>query len=444
MPGDGVQDVVGGMCPCRVFNVGGTLARILLSDNSSSTPASNEFLKGVSVATTIPASEGLGERFAAGLFFWVVFMVFAISLNLLATFYFKPPQRTWPKKRPVCGLLPWSVVGSMLGYGFIHWHTGEPVSLVEFLFERHELLQILKGDHIMISPRLRSLCVVVNMMSQLSLAIAFTAPDGATEAVGLDGWGDFVVQLLILVGNIAMLGGIHMSALAAEANDDYGKSNTYKNLFIRLSLSLTAFLLIGSLVTVELKRQFYGTVWYVVYWSYFDLFLRSIAFAWVYAQPAVIYVTWRIGYYLYQSSSDHWNLQRLLINSKLKQRAIEAKERVAKKRLARMRGETYDEGSTRYEGSNPLAEQRRRRMAKKLGGNGADTNVEDGMLEGEYTEDDIPKEDASDEVDITLARTDSESSLYNSSSNDSTDLDTSEDEGGSAMDGPSAHVHRSR
>ena len=185
-------------------------------------------------------------------------------------------------------------------------------------------------------------------------------------------------------------------------------------------------------MTVELKRQYYGTLWYEVYWSYLDLFLKSIAFAWVYAQPAVIYVTWRVGYYLYETSSDHWNMQRLLINSMLKRRLKEARERVAKRRLARLRGETYDEGSARYEGSNPLAEQRRKKSFRNNKAHDAKRRLEgDEVSEDGQKESDKERDENLDggKVDITLVPTDSESSLYTSYSNESTDLDTSDDEG---------------
>jgi len=28
-----------------------------------------------------------------------------------------PPQRVWPSKRPLCGLLPWCLISRLLGYG---------------------------------------------------------------------------------------------------------------------------------------------------------------------------------------------------------------------------------------------------------------------------------------------------------------------------------------
>ena len=326
----------------------GAVGRVLLA-SSNATSASNAttgaagsagegmWTESVAEATSMTIPESL----VTGLVFWSLFMVLAIGLAVIACCYFRPPQRTWPDKAPACGCLPWPCLGRMLGYGFIGWHTGMPVSLRDFILERHELVGILTGDPVMVSPYLRSLACLTNTMAQLSMSIAFTNPDGglSIDSEGdLGEWAPFIVLGFTLSGNIVMGMAMRLISIAAEYH-----GGAWKHKFSVLAAGLCALFLVAAIITVEVKRVLYiGGTWYIVYFKYITLFMQSISFGWVFAQPMAMIVVWTLGDFLFRISKNHYGFEKLEINVEMRRKAQLGRLRVLKGQLDSLKHDVED------------------------------------------------------------------------------------------------------
>jgi hypothetical protein len=60
----------------------------------------------------------------------------ALALLILMLTWWPPPDRVFPRKKPVARLVPWCLVGRMLGYGVIDWREGKLTPFVRYFRER--------------------------------------------------------------------------------------------------------------------------------------------------------------------------------------------------------------------------------------------------------------------------------------------------------------------
>lgn len=89
------------------------------------------------------------------LVYWLVFVVAATLLLVFMLTVWPPPDRVFPRKKPVAKTIPWCCMGRLLGYGVIDWREGKLTPFPRYFKERHELISLFTGDMNFITRKAR-------------------------------------------------------------------------------------------------------------------------------------------------------------------------------------------------------------------------------------------------------------------------------------------------
>lgn len=114
------------------------------------------------------------DRYSVRLIYWLVHTLAALALLILMLTWWPPPERVFPRKKPVARLVPWCLVGRMLGYGVIDWREGKLTPFLRYFRERHELLSLWMGDMQFITFRARLTHFAASMICTASLSMVGT------------------------------------------------------------------------------------------------------------------------------------------------------------------------------------------------------------------------------------------------------------------------------
>jgi hypothetical protein len=105
------------------------------------------------------------------LVYWLVFVAAAGLLLVFMLSVWPPPDRVFPRKKPVLNAVPWCCMGRMLGYGVIDWREGKLTPFFRYFKERHELISLFTGDMKFITFRSRVAHFVTGSACTASLSM---------------------------------------------------------------------------------------------------------------------------------------------------------------------------------------------------------------------------------------------------------------------------------
>jgi len=240
----------------------------------------------------------------------VTSIAFALLLLVYALAIFPPPPRQWPRKRPLCGLLPWCLISRALGYGLIDWHTGNLTPFPAYVLERHELIAVFWGDFTVSTRQQRVMCLLMNISATFSLGMVMTGADGIVEGLFLDQlWVYvFIFGFQFLVG-IAL----RLSSLGAK---EHGRVNH----FMRLG---SAWCLVSLAAALAFANVVNDTCSWCVTTRYLELVAIAELSAWTLVQPMQLLLLWLVGFCLHGVSIDYLRLDQLVNAQLVVHRAVE-------------------------------------------------------------------------------------------------------------------------
>mmetsp|Transcript_20722 Transcript_20722/g.70501 ORF Transcript_20722/g.70501 Transcript_20722/m.70501 type:complete len:427 (+) Transcript_20722:285-1565(+) len=229
-------------------------------------------------------------------FFWLGFVVMSSTLMIAVCRYFPPPDRKWPKKRNVCGVLPWSCLGRMLGYGVIDWHQGVLTPFIPFFLERHDVLACVFGDFRMVPCTCRVAMLVTEATSAFALSMVLNDPEGAVKH-------DFLTYgLWIYVG---MFSNTLIERIALRLSA-IGLSARKAGPFFNMAACTTCIFKIGLAAIfaniVSSRKCSVGChlEHYFLHWIVEQVFMYFVTL------PIQLLICYGIGWWLYVHSKDHW------------------------------------------------------------------------------------------------------------------------------------------
>ena len=281
---------------------------------------------------------GVSDKFLTGLIFFLCYLAVALILNFVACGVFQPPPRRFPKKRPVCGFLPWALVGRLLGWGFLTWHGGEPLSFRQFFYERHELLSVWWGDPGIISLKLRQMMLLGDIVATLALSCAFTDPSGEQYSL-LEGdlavLGVILIYVFIFTGNIVMGVAFRLTVVACSHHKIILKGIVYL-------LTINGAFLTLAIFVMEYKRRALGAELGPVMELYLARFFSSLAIGYLVIQPLQCVIVYKIGMILYKNSADNWTFNQMMFSTltkdKLRKKLAAVREKIRLRKEAEVGG----------------------------------------------------------------------------------------------------------
>jgi len=319
---------------------GGSLRSLLAAGSDAEVSLFNP--KGGEVA-------GIPDKFLTGLVFFLLYLAAALILNFIACGVFRPPPRRFPKKRPVCGFLPWALVGRLLGWGFLTWHGGEPLSFRQFFLERHELLSVWWGDPGIISLKLRQMMLLGDIVATLALSCAFTDPSGEQYSM-LDGdleiLGIIIIYVFIFTGNIVMGVAFRLTVVACSHHKIILKGIVYL-------LAINGGFLTLALFVMEYKRRALGAELGPVVELYLIRFFSTLALGYLVIQPLQCVIVYKIGMILYKNSADNWTFNQMMFSTltkdRLRKKLADVREKIRLRNEAKGAGAADPEAVTLVE-----------------------------------------------------------------------------------------------
>ena len=108
------------------------------------------------------------------LVYWLVYVLAAVVLLIAMLTIWPPPDRVFPRKRPALRVVPWCLLGRMLGYGVIDWREGRLTPFPRYFRERHEVLSLWLGDMRFITFRARLTHFFAGIACTASLSMGLT------------------------------------------------------------------------------------------------------------------------------------------------------------------------------------------------------------------------------------------------------------------------------
>ena len=190
-----------------------------------------------------------------------------------------PPQRKWPKKAPLCGLLPWCLISRLLGYGLVQWETGHLLGYIEYIKETHEILSLYFGDLRMIAFKARAAVACLDFCCNFAMTMALT--DATGTIVGEDFWVDqFWVYVFIFTFQILFGIATRLSALGVTMHN---RINEYMWFCAGVCVfSMACSVLYTNVIATRSCRS------PCVAYNYVAIFLSSQAMGWFLVQPLVL------------------------------------------------------------------------------------------------------------------------------------------------------------
>jgi hypothetical protein len=248
------------------------------------------------------------DPYTVRLLYWTAHVLFAALMLILMLRLWPPPDRVFPRKRPVCRCLPWCCAGRMLGYGVIDWHEGRLTPFVRYFKERHDLLSLYFGDYDFITFRCRLTHFAAGIVCTAALSMGLT--DLATSQITGDFWTHQIwVFLALFVYDIVLGVALRVSAVgtserAVAATDSNARKKYEWKYFGACALFSLACVFI-SVMFVHVMDEAGGCGdGFNTFLAYMYIFGLYEMFGWLLLHPAVITFRWVLGRVLLRVGTD--------------------------------------------------------------------------------------------------------------------------------------------
>ena len=242
------------------------------------------------------------------LVYWLVYVLASVVFLIVMLSVWPPPDRVFPRKRPVARVIPWCLVGRMLGYGVIDWREGKLTPFWRYFRERHELLSLWLGDMQFITFRCRITHFLAGIACTASLSMGLT--DLATGRVTGDFWlvqiwvfgALFIYEIVLGIALRVSAVGASERALACLASAEARR--------VELAYFAACFLfsfacLACSITFVHVMDEGGGCGdGFNTFLAYSYIFGIYEIFSWVFGHPLIITLRWLIGRALLRVSTD--------------------------------------------------------------------------------------------------------------------------------------------
>ena len=242
------------------------------------------------------------------LVYWLVYVLASVVFLIVMLSVWPPPDRVFPRKRPVARVIPWCLVGRMLGYGVIDWREGKLTPFWRYFRERHELLSLWLGDMQFITFRCRITHFLAGIACTASLSMGLT--DLATGRVTGDFWlvqiwvfgALFIYEIVLGIALRVSAVGASERALACLASAEARR--------VELAYFAACFLfsfacLACSITFVHVMDEGGGCGdGFNTFLAYSYIFGIYEIFSWVFGHPLIITLRWLIGRALLRVSAD--------------------------------------------------------------------------------------------------------------------------------------------
>ena len=242
------------------------------------------------------------------LVYWLVYVLASVVFLIVMLSVWPPPDRVFPRKRPVARVIPWCLVGRMLGYGVIDWREGKLTPFWRYFRERHELLSLWLGDMQFITFRCRITHFLAGIACTASLSMGLT--DLAIGRVTGDFWlvqiwvfgALFIYEIVLGIALRVSAVGASERALACLASAEARR--------VELAYFAACFLfsfacLACSITFVHVMDEGGGCGdGFNTFLAYSYIFGIYEIFSWVFGHPLIITLRWLIGRALLRVSAD--------------------------------------------------------------------------------------------------------------------------------------------
>ena len=153
--------------------------------------------------------DGVSTRIAA----WFVNLMLAVALLIYSVRTWPPPERVFPRRRPLL-TVPWCCWARILGYGVFDWRTGRLAPWIDFLRERHEILNVFAGDSKFTTKKCRFAHLLTELASTAAVSMVLT--DLTTAKVSGGFWTKQIWVFALLMTYDIVLGiALRLAALGA-------------------------------------------------------------------------------------------------------------------------------------------------------------------------------------------------------------------------------------
>ena len=242
------------------------------------------------------------------LVYWLVYVVAAVLLLVFMLTVWPPPDRVFPRKKPVARVIPWCCMGRMLGYGVIDWREGKLTPYFRYFRERHEVLSLFTGDMNFITFRARLAHLAAGVACTASLSMGLV--DLESGRVTGDFWllqvwvfgALFVFEIVLGIALRVSAVGVSERALAAA---DKTRSRQIQASYVAVCFAFAACCLATSIVFVHVMDEGGGCGDGLnTFAAYSYVFAIYELFSWLVFHPCAITVRWVLGRVLLKTSAD--------------------------------------------------------------------------------------------------------------------------------------------
>ena len=244
------------------------------------------------------------------LVYWLVYVVAAVLLLVFMLTVWPPPDRVFPRKKPVARVVPWCCMGRMLGYGVIDWREGKLTPYSRYFRERHELLSLFTGDMKFITFRARLAHLIAGVACTASLSMGLV--DLESGRVTGDFWmlqvwvfgALFVFEIVLGIALRVSAVGVSERALFLAAVD---KTNARRiqHKYVAVCFVFASCCLATSIVFVHVMDEGGGCGDGLnTFLAYSYVFGIYELFSWLVFHPCAITARWLIGRVLLKTSVD--------------------------------------------------------------------------------------------------------------------------------------------
>ena len=242
------------------------------------------------------------------LLFWLVYTLAAVILLVSMLRIFPPPDRVFPRKRPVAGVVPWCCAGRMLGYGVIDWREGKLTPFWRYFRERHDFVSLWLGDYEFITFRMRLVHFMTDICCTMSLSMGLV--DLQSGSVEGDFWmyqiwvfgALFVYQ--IVLGIALRVSAVGASERAMHAPGKPATRRVERNYFM-MCFSFSAVSMLCAISYVHVMDEAGGCGdGFQTFLAYMYIFALYEFFGWLVLHPSLITFRWVLGRALLRLSTD--------------------------------------------------------------------------------------------------------------------------------------------
>ena len=239
------------------------------------------------------------------LLFWLVYTLAAAILLVSMLRIFPPPDRVFPRKRPVAGVVPWCCAGRMLGYGVIDWREGKLTPFWRYFRERHDFVSLWLGDYEFITFRMRLVHFMTDICCTMSLSMGLVDLQAAAwrRLLDVSDLGLRAVRVSDRAGHRPACVGGGASERAMHAPGKPATRRVERNYFMMcFSFSAVSMLCACLACRDGRSRRVRGN--FQTFLAYMYIFALYEFFGWLVLHPSIITFRWVLGRALLRLSTD--------------------------------------------------------------------------------------------------------------------------------------------